>query len=931
MLSTGEQLGPYRILGPIGAGGMGEVYKASDTRLERTVALKLLPAHWADNLEMRQRFEREAQIVASLNHPNICILHDIGRHEGSDFLVMEYLEGETLAERIERGHIPWDEALHIAIAIADALDKAHRRGVVHRDLKPSNIILAESGPKLLDFGLAKWNIPSGPVSSAPPTSATQMVTRSDVTMPGSIMGTLQYMAPEQLEGMDTDARTDIFAFGSILQEMLTGKKAFEGKSRVLLMSAIASAEPEAPSQTQPEIPPALEHILRVCLAKEPRDRWQTTRDLLAELEWVARAGADATPSSAAPAARGRREWLWRWAPAAAVALAAAAAVPAALSLRATAPEEIRFHVPISTSPRPANPVMAVVNGAGQNFAISPDGRNLVYRAEDNNATQAAALFLRLTGSTATRRLAGTENPEQPFWSADSRFVGYAVGSKLFKVEASGGPPQPICEAPGFAGAAWNREGVILFATAGGLSRVSAEGGKPEKVTEMEPGESAHLWPLFLPDGHHYLFTVLSADPAKHGIFEGDLASRTKARLLPVESNAFYAEPGFLVFGRQNAVYAQPFSWKSAAVSGEPARLADNVPKAPAGRGTFSVSLDGALAYFQVPSVRTGGSGEAQEWQAAWVDRTGLLIDEVGPSGVWFGMEPSPDGKRVAVHRHESSAGDVLVLEPRGSVTKLTFDATRHNHSPVWSPDGSRIVYSAQVKNKWGIYQKQSSGVGDEELLYESDQPKAPMSWSPDGKRIVFWTVDAKNGGDLWVLTLDDRKAAPFLTTEFNETHAQISPDGRWIAYTSNSTGREEIYVQPFPAGAGRWQVSFHGGDWPRWRGDSKELYFHTLAASLDVPAIRNIVRFGALFAAPIAVNGAALEPGTPQAVLRAFSNNVPHEPGDYQTYGVSADGKRFLIDQIAGQAATGGGGAVTPDPGRPALIVAMHWAGSLQK
>jgi hypothetical protein len=489
-LEAGMRLGPYEILAPIGEGGMGQVYKASDTRLDRAIAIKVLPPHWGDNAEMKARFEREAQTIAALNHPNICVLHDIGKQDGIDFLVMEYLEGETLAARLERGALPLEEAIKTGIAIADALDKAHRRGVVHRDLKPGNIILTASGPKLLDFGLAKWK-----GSRNPDSSASQMPTRSDVTLPGTILGTLQYMAPEQLEGIEADARTDIFAFGVVFREMVTGKKTFEGKSRVLLMSAIATAEPEPLSQVQPEAPASLDHFLHVCLAKEPSDRWQNSRDLLAELQWAA--GAGALVESAAPSrvAFGRREKILAALLGVAVLSAATLAIPSIAYIRgAKEPDEFRFRMPMSVNaepvPLPANPTTAgrllnMFNPA--NFAISPDGRTIAMVARAN-LQDTWFLYVRPIGSVAPQKFPGTEDAAQPFWSADGRSIGFFVNGKLKKVDASGGPPQDICDAPDSSGGTWNTDGTILFGSSKGLFRVSAEGGKPAAITTLDGGK-----------------------------------------------------------------------------------------------------------------------------------------------------------------------------------------------------------------------------------------------------------------------------------------------------------------------------------------------------------------------------------------------------------------------------------------------------------
>jgi Tol biopolymer transport system component len=952
-LEAGSRLGPYKILEAIGAGGMGEVYRALDTRLDRVVAIKLLNRYWAEDSGMRQRFEREAQIIASLNHPNICVLHDVGKQNDTDFLVMEYLEGETLAARLARKPLELDEALRMAIAIADALDKAHRRGVVHRDLKPSNIILTPSGLKLLDFGLAKRRAdlsssdsgrPSGKGDSpAPAPSPSQAQTRSTLTSPGTMLGTLQYMAPEQLEGLEADARTDIFAFGAVLHEMITGKRAFEGKSRILLISAIATAEPQPLSKVQANAPPALDHLVKTCLAKSPQDRWQTMRDLLAELEWIVEAGAETGKGMAlAPTAGQRKRTMISWILlAAASILVAVAAVSAAIYFGGTKePGELRFQFPFSATAGPDNTYgtsgIATRTMAGANFALSPDGRSLAFISR-TGANEPWSLFVRPIGSVAPQKLAGAEDAAehtvQPFWSADSRFIAFVTGGKLKKIEASGGPAQEICSIAGFAGGTWNQEGIILFGSGAGLFRVSAEGGKPESVTSLERGESGHYWPHFLPDGQHYLYTVWHSEAAKRAILAGMLGSKEKTRVAAGESNTAYSEPGFLVFRRENAVYAQPFNRKKLALSGEPVRIADEISFSSAnGWSDFAASPNGVLVYFQSTGLLGGGDAWAlADWQLAWVDRMGRVLETPGPPGMYWGMDASPNGKRIAVHRHDANGGDIIVIEPRGSTTRLTFDASRHSSSPVWSPNGEHIAYCALQKGKWGLYQTLSSGSGSEELLYESDLPKAPMSWSPDGKRIVFWIEDPKNGGDIWVLTLEDKKAAPLIASAFNETHAQVSADGKWIAYTSNSTGRNEIYVQPFPSGAGRYQISYHGGDWPRWRRDGKEIFYHMIASTPDTPAINSAFRGGSLMSTTVNSSGAVFEPGSPKDIVRTGAMNWPHSGGPYQTYDVSADGQMILTFQLGNLASLlpllAGTSAIDPPY---SMTVAMNWPSSLK-
>jgi Tol biopolymer transport system component len=873
-LTAGTRLGPYEIVEAIGAGGMGEVYRATDTRLDRPVAIKILPAHWADDAGMKERFDREAQAIASLNHPHICVLHDIGRErpapdaEPIDFLVMEFLEGETLATRIARGPLTLDEALDVAVPIADALDQAHRRDVVHRDLKPANVMLTEGGPKLLDFGLARTPAaaPPGDDSGSAPTVGPMPTT--PLTTPGLLIGTLQYMAPEQLDGLEADARTDIFAFGVVLHEMITGKRAFEGESQVLLISSIATAEPPPLSAVEPTTPPALEHVVKTCLAKKPDDRWQTACDLLAELRWIADGGAAASAIiTTAPGTDGRRKRV-RYGLAAAAVLAAVLAVPAYSYFGApTLGQETRYRLwttPFEDTPHPDG-----------HFAISPDGRNLVFRGDENGVNDPNGLYVGRVGTVTYRRLPGTDEPTQPFWSPDGRHVAFVAGGRLLRVEASGGPPQDITPVSAFYGGTWNADGTILFGTPAGIHRVSAEGGTPEVLTTLGEAETGHYWPHFLPDGRTFLYLGWSGDPDGRAIFAGSLDSSDRTRIMAAESNAGYSAAGHLVFHRQDGLYAQPFDADTVTLSGEPARVADELEFNTAnGRGSFEVARDGVLAYRQTdPTGGTFGGFETWLFQPTWVDRSGRELGPVGSYQRYRGLEISPGGTRVAIHRHDETGGDVWVLEPNGTELRLTYEPTYDNSMPIWSPDGRHLVFGSQRDGLWGLYRQLSNGLGSAELL-----------------------GDSQMSGDIWVLPLESSDGAvsgepePFVSTSANETHGQVSPDGRWIAYASNQTQADqyEIYVQPFPLGGGRWQVSRTGGDWPRWSRDGTELYF------MDIVPENQASVPGLMHAVAVGVDGDSFVYEPPQAALQFRALNIGHRGGDYPTYAVGPDGT-FLV------------------------------------
>jgi Tol biopolymer transport system component len=879
-------LGPYEILDAIGAGGMGEVYRAKDTRLDRTVAIKILPAHLSFDPVRKQRFEREAKTISSLNHPHICVLHDVGQQNGIDYLVMECVEGETLAKRLEKGALPLEQVLKYGMQIADALDKAHRNGVVHRDLKPGNIMLTPTGAKLLDFGLAK---PAAPLSSA--VTLTAATRNSPVTEQGTIVGTFQYMSPEQIEGKELDGRSDLFSLGAVLYEMLTGKRAFEGKSQLSVASAILEKEPMPISSVKPMTPRALDHAIRRSLAKEVDKRWQSAADLAGELQWIAEGGSQGGAPAPLVSHLKVRERLARSVAALlAVGLAAVSLLHFTEKLPAPA-APVRFQIPV-----PGNTTL------GPYLKLSPDGRKLAFLAGDR-------LWVHFLESGESRDL--TAAGGSPFWSPDSRFIGYSFQGKLKKIEATGGPSQTVSDIfSGFwGGGAWNQDGVIIFGALSGLFRVPASGGVPVQITAIDPvrQERFHFYPSFLPDGRHFVHIRDSADPEKSGIYLGSVDAKPdqQSSKFLVASNwgpvyAPSADPstGYLLFMRKGTLMSQPFDNGRLELKGQATPVAEQVAddlSGGGGNGAFSASANDVLVYWR-------GSATPDR-QLTWYGRQGKVLGTAGEPGDYQSLALSPDGTRVAVSKRSGQASNIWLLDfSRDTSTRFTF-GSEINWSLVWSPDGSRIVFSSGND----LYQKPVSGVKDAELLLKSSEVPLAESWSRDGRFLLYRVFDPKTDWDFWVLPLEgDKKPVPFLVTEFREREARFSPDGHWVAYVSNESGHYEIYVRSFAmnstgtaveAGV-KWQISNGYGRKPRWRGDGRELYY----SSED----------GQLMGVEIATNP-EFRPGKPQPL--GFS------AGD-ATWDCTADGRRFLV---AVPKTTGKGDR--PEP----YTVILNWQAGLKK
>jgi serine/threonine protein kinase/Tol biopolymer transport system component len=891
-LTSGAKLGPYEIQSPLGAGGMGEVYRARDTRLDRTVAVKILPDHLSDNPEAKVRFDREARAISSLNHPNICTLYDVGHQDGVDFLVMEFLEGETLADRLTKGPLPTELVLKYGIEICEGLEKAHKSGVIHRDLKPGNIMLTKSGAKLMDFGLAKSAPVSPPSSSLTMTlpgsalrdSASAAPTLAGATMSGPsagqpltaqgmVLGTFQYMSPEQTEGKEADARSDIFALGAVLYEMTTGRRAFTGKSQASIVAAILASEPPPISSIQPLTPPALEQVVKTALAKDPDERFQTVHDLKLQLRWIAQASSS---QLAAPAQiRARRVVQKRTLLIAAVAgwLVAIAALAIFLSNRSQL-EDARQPLTASWLAPNDTEYAAVQHGPP---ALSPDGSRLAFLTGSNADLK---LWIRDVNSGGVHEVGDVERPSFPFWSPDGKYIGFFSAGKLKKVALAGGPVQVLCDAPEGRGASWSSRGVIIFTPNiyEPLYKVPEGGGTPEKLTEIKPGWT-HRNPYFLPDGDHFLFTARdpgnSATPTG-ALFAASLSGEPPRQVLDRGSNVQYSD-GYLLYLRDTVLVAQRFDPKSLKFSGDPTPVAEKVD--------YFNARD-LVAFSAAHDTLVYRHGSRQKTQPMWVDREGKEIGRFGEPGVYSFPQPSPDGSGVGMVRSDpdTGRGDVWIVDTaRNTVSRSTF-ADGVNLNYVFSPDAKRIAVStiAGMGLGDGLWIQPTSGSGSQEKLGTPARAGSVSSWSHDGRYLFYVLQNNATRQDIYYIDLNgDRKLVPFLNTPAIEIQPILSPNGKWLAYTSDESGRFEVYVAAFPGPGGKWQISNGGGDNASWSADGKQLYYHN-GDKLMMVTIQNAdnFQFGAPTALPIHLNEFAsvgpVGPGERFPALKPLTGGQTH-------------------------------------------------------
>jgi serine/threonine protein kinase/Tol biopolymer transport system component len=897
-MKNGTKLEHYEILSPIGAGGMGEVYRARDARLDRDVAIKVLPGDLAKDADRLRRFEQEARATSALNHPNILTIYDIGTHDGAPFIVAELLNGAELRAQLDEGTLPVRQAIEYAQQIAAGLAAAHEKGIVHRDLKPENLFVTSDGRvKILDFGLAKLKPQklAGSVNTDAPTRVPQ-------TDPGTVMGTVGYMSPEQVRGQEADHRADIFSFGAILYEMITGRRAFWRETTAETMTAILKEEPEELSASNPNINPALDKIVRRCLEKKPERRFQSTSDLGFALEALSLPSGsnqtlalkalpekEAAKSSASLFRRAGLGWL-----VAAVAMLAALLLAWLHFLPSSPPAPLtRFSISLPKGTNTGGEAAPVIS-------LSPDGRRLVFSAEDTGGKR--RLWLRPLDALAAQPLTGTEGAVYCFWSPDGRYLAFFADNKLKKLDLGSGVVETICQTDRGAGRGgdWNRQGVILFNSGNetGLSRVNAAGGKPEAVSELDAsrGERMHLFPSFLPDGKHFLFENTGGD--NRGIYVGSLDSKERKLLIPLgtdvanSTQSVWAPPGFILYAlNRNTLLAQAFDPDRLELKGEPFRVAENVLYTVNLKARFTVSANGVLAFVQ--------GGEADTVQLTWRDRFGKQVGIAGPPDLWTSFKLSPDERSAALSREEPNRLHTLWMLDLLKGTTSRFVADGDNFSPVWSPDGKQLVYTS-VRNGLIFFLRPVAGNGQEEPVFVVQRGGYyPSSWSPDGKYLIFRASVPETGLDLWLLPFSDRKPQPLFQTKFNEQNAKISPDGNWLAYQSDESGNNEVYVTQFPMNqsglqpARSWRISTSGGVNPSWRGDGKELYF---------------VSGNKLMAVKVS-GGTEFQAGPPQSLFEIEGTN----------YAPGKDGQRFLVSVVTEKATA------------PPINVVLNWTAEIKK
>jgi len=862
-LTSGTRLGRYEIRSLIGAGGMGEVYLANDPKIGRDVAIKVLPADFAADKDRVARFELEAQAAGALNHPNILAIHDIDTQDGLLFVVSELLEGEELRDRLERSQIPLRKVIDYAQQIVSGLTAAHEKGIVHRDLKPENLFITKDDRvKILDFGLAKLR------ETDPNIHGSEDATRKALTDPGMVMGTVGYMSPEQVRGQMIDHRSDIFSFGVILYEMITGRRAFEEESLAETMSAIVKEEPPEMSESNPNISPALERIVHRCLEKKPDRRFQSTADLGFALESLAAptssSGSNLTAAvSAIGPEKERSPWLNRIPWAIALLLLAGLAVVATMYVLQSAPDKriVKFAVSVPAS-----------STAISNPVISPDGRTIVYVATVEGET---SLFTRSLDSMTEQRLAGTEGAWSPFWSPDSRYIGFFTAGKLRKADTAGGPVQNLCDSSIGTGGSWNRDDVILFGEKQkGIKRVSASGGEATLLLPLDSSrKETEVWhPAFLPDGSHFFFYIWYASTNSGEIFVVSLDGDERKPVLKNDSNVAYVEPGYLLFARESTLMAQRFSTSRLELVGDPFPVAEDLAfDGNEDYSNFSLSENGTMVSLK---------GGARQRQLTWVDREGKEISKVGQPGAYVNVVLSPDGKKAAVQRRVDGNSDIWVYDlERGLPVRFTFSASGED-DPAWSPDGSVILFTSDRDGGIRrIYRKPAGGAEKEELVSDAAQVNDDgIDWSRDGKNVIYDSTNEKGGLDIWVLPMTgDSKPYPLLQSEFAETLARFSPDSRYFAYVSSESGKPEVYVQSFPPSGGKWQVSTGGGGQPHWRRDGKELFY--------ISADKR------LMAVPVKLDG-TFESGQPTPLFLTLVSSYLSP----DRYDVSADGQRFLMN-----------------------------------